>query len=206
MVQKINLKNILLIQILIFLNLGNELFAANLADIKGAERDSSVQAFWSSLQHLCGQSFKGEIMAAAQNDTTFAGKELIMHVRKCDNDNIRIPFFVGDDRSRTWVVTLTSSGILLKHDHRHKDGSADKVTMYGGHTTNNGDRNKQVFPADLETAHMLPAAIGNVWWIEVYPGKKFMYNLRRVNTDRLFSVSFDLSKPIENPGQPWGIE
>jgi hypothetical protein len=167
-------------------------------------KDTTEQIFWKELTALCGKSYKGSIIAGPANDTTFAGKELIMHVRKCSEKEIRIPFFVGDDSSRTWVLTRTDNGIQLKHDHRHKDGSPDKVTMYGGHTSNFGSRIRQVFPADQETAEMLPAAIGNVWWIDIVPGESYIYNLRRVNTDRLFSVSFDLKTPVENPGPPWG--
>ena len=58
-----------------------------------------------------------------------------MHVRKCTADTIRIPFHVGDDASRTWVVTRTTTGYRLKHDHRHRDGSEDKLTQYGGNST-----------------------------------------------------------------------
>jgi hypothetical protein len=167
-------------------------------------KDTSEIIFWRELTALCGKSYKGSIIAGPANDTTFAGKELIMHVCKCSEKEIRIPFFVGDDSSRTWVLTLTDKGIQLKHDHRHRDGSPDKVTMYGGHTSNCGSRIRQIFPADQETAVMLPAAIGNVWWIDINPGENFIYNLRRVNTDRLFSVRFDLKTPVENPGPPWG--
>ena len=48
-----------------------------------------------------------------------------MHVRECSEDAIRIPFHVGEDRSRTWVVTRTANGLRLKHDHRHEDGSEE---------------------------------------------------------------------------------
>ena len=48
-----------------------------------------------------------------------------MHVRSCEENRIRIPFFVGDDKSRTWVLTFDSDQIQLKHNHRHEDGSVD---------------------------------------------------------------------------------
>jgi len=169
-----------------------------------SDKDTTQQIFWKELTLLCGKSFEGSIIAGPANDTTFAGKKLIMHVRKCTENEIKIPFFVGNDSSRTWVLTRTDNGIQLKHDHRHKDGSPDKVTMYGGHTSNFGSKIRQIFPADQETAEMLPAATGNVWWIDIHPGESYIYNLRRVNTDRLFSVRFDLKKPVENPGPPWG--
>ena len=129
-----------------------------------------------------------------------------MHVRSCDKNKIRIPFFVGNDSSRTWVLTLDEAGILLKHDHRHTDGSPDKITMYGGHTSHFGSSSRQFFPADQETSDLLPAAIGNIWWIDLVPGEYYAYNLRRVNTDRLFTVRFDITVPIDPPGKPWGWE
>jgi hypothetical protein len=55
-----------------------------------------------------------------------------MHVRTCSENALRIPFHVGDDHSRTWVITRTENGLRLKHDHRHEDGSEDAVTQYGG--------------------------------------------------------------------------
>jgi len=170
------------------------------------ERDSTQLIFWKELQNLCGSAFSGEIVAGGENDTVFGNKDLIMHVRSCSEQRIRIPFFVGADSSRTWVLTLGDAGLELKHDHRHADGTPDEVTMYGGMTSNFGASYRQYFPADQETANMLPAAIGNIWWIDVVPGEYFSYNLRRVNTPRLFSVRFDITRPIETPGAPWGWE
>ncbi len=161
--------------------------------------------FWTELKKLCGKAFAGTVAAAPSDDTTFKDKELVMHVRACETNRIRIPFFVGADRSRTWVLTRQSNGrILLKHDHRHEDGKPDKVTMYGGLTTNPGLSTRQVFPADQETADILPAAAPNVWWIELVPGEHFSYNLRRMGSERFFSIKFDLKKEIAAPPAPWG--
>ena len=161
-------------------------------------------AFWDSLQKICGKAFAGTVAAAPADDTTFKGKELVMHVRACERDRIRIPFFVGDDKSRTWVLTRKKDRILLKHDHRHEDGKPDKVTMYGGWTSNGGASDRQSFAADQETVDIIPAAAANVWWIEIVDGKYFTYNLRRMGTERYFSVKFDLSKEIAAPTAPWG--
>ena len=92
--------------------------------------------FWAELQKLCGKAYAGAVAAAPVDDTTFKDKELVMHVRACEKNRVRIPFFVGADKSRTWVLTKKKDQILLKHDHRHEDGTPDKVTMYGGWTTN----------------------------------------------------------------------
>ncbi len=171
-----------------------------------ASGGTNQEVFWQELQKICGKAYSGTIMAGGENDTVFGNKALVMHVRACDDQRIRIPFFVGADSSRTWVLTLDDEGILLKHDHRHRDGSPDEVTMYGGKTSNFGASTMQYFPADQETADLLPAAIGNIWWIELVPGEYFSYNLRRVNTPRVFSVLFNLKEPIVVPGKPWGWE
>jgi hypothetical protein len=161
-----------------------------------------VQKFWNQLKTLCGKSFEGQLILP-ENDKDFGGKRLVMHVRSCEENRIRIPFFVGDDKSRTWILTYSDSRIQLKHDHRHKDGSSDEITMYGGTTTNSGQATIQVFPADQETKKMISAAASNVWWITL-DDKEYTYNLRRLGTDRVFRVVFDLTKEIETPDEPWG--
>ena len=163
------------------------------------------QQFWNQLEKICEKSFAGEVVAAPANDTTFKNKLLVMHVRSCSENVIRVPFMVGEDRSRTWVFSREGEQLQLKHDHRHPDGAEDSITQYGGMTTNTGLSTLQVFPADQFTTQLLPAAATNVWWVELVEGKYFTYNLRRMGTDRWFSVRFDLSKEIETPPAPWGF-
>lgn len=160
--------------------------------------------FWAELQKLCGKSFGGTLVSAPENDTDFKGKALVMHVRSCEKNRIRIPFFVGEDRSRTWILTRKKDRILLKHDHREKDGTPDEITMYGGWTTNRGSATRQVFPADQETVDILPAAATNAWWIDLVSGESYTYNLRRMGTERFFSIKFDLTKEVKTPEAPWG--
>ena len=88
-----------------------------------------ADAFMASLQSLCGKAFEGRVVTADPADASFSGKRLVMHVRECSPGELRIPFHVGEDRSRTWIVTRTASGLRLKHDHRHADGSPDELTM-----------------------------------------------------------------------------
>ena len=165
---------------------------------------SAQDAFWGSLQSLCGQAFAGTVVESVPPDTSFAGKELVMHVRQCEESVIRVPFFVGDDRSRTWVISRTSEGLRLKHDHRHEDGSEDAVTQYGGDTAQLGSAVSQEFPADTLTASLVPAAATNIWTVEIQPGQSFAYALRRGGSERRFRVEFDLTKPIPAPPPPWG--
>jgi len=162
---------------------------------------TKLDSFWTALQQHCGKSYEGVIISGATAD--FKDKKLVMHVKACEENRIRIPFNVGDNRSRTWVLTKKKSSITLKHDHRHEDGSEDTVTQYGGTSTNEGFANMQIFPADLQTQKTIPAAASNVWWITINDSS-FTYNLRRIGSDRLFTVSFNLKQPIETPLAPWG--
>src|SRR5690606_35617578 len=141
-------------------------------------------------------------------DADFASQRLIMHVRDCSADEMRIPFNVGENRSRTWIISRTDTGLRLKHDHRHEDGSEDVLTMYGGDTISEGTAERQEFPADehsrqLFTANNIPQSITNVWAVEVHPGRIFAYELRRPN--RHLRVEFDLTRPVDTPAPSWGV-
>lgn len=165
---------------------------------------ASVAAFWSALQSLCGNAYAGTIEESVPPDTVMSLATLVMHVRECSADTIRIPFHVGSNRSRTWVVTRTPAGLRLKHDHRHEDGVPDSVTQYGGDTRDAGAATRQEFHADSLTAALIPAARTNIWTIEVVPGQRFVYALRREGTERRFRAAFDLTTPVAAPPPPWG--
>lgn len=176
-------------------------------------RDGVPQsAFFDRIGQLCGKAFAGRIVAdrpAPTGADPFSGKALVMQVRECSGDTIRIPFHVGDDRSRTWVLTRTAPGLRLKHDHRHEDGSADAVTMYGGDTRSPGTVSRQEFPVDAESQAMFTregrsVSNTNVWALEIAPGRSFVYELAREG--RLFRVEFDLAVPVAAPPPPWGAE
>lgn len=174
---------------------------------RNGERDAAV-AFMAALEGHCGQAFEGRILVnepQAANDP-FAGRKLVMHVREC-GEAIRIPFHVGEDRSRTWVLTRTGSSVRLKHDHRHEDGSADALTQYGGDSRASGTAVRQEFPADeysqdLFRQRNLAASTANVWAMEIEPDRRFVYELAR--PARLFRVEFDLARPVPLPPAPWG--
>jgi hypothetical protein len=125
-------------------------------------------------------------------------------VRQCSEDEVRIPFHVGDNHSRTWIVTRTADGLRLKHDHRHEDGTEDDLTQYGGDTQDAGTGERQEFHADAHTIELLPAAATNIWTMEVHPGRTFAYALRREGTERRVRVEFDLTREVETPPTPWG--
>ena len=169
-----------------------------------AQTEAAPAVFWNELQKLCGKAFAGSVAAAPVDDTTFKDKALVMHVRSCEADRIRIPFVVGNDRSRTWILTRKGNRFELRHDHRHADGKPDAVTMYGGWTTSDGLPTRQMFPADQKTVDVIAAAATNVWWIDLVPGESFSYNLRRMGSERYFSIKFDLKTTTKAPDAPWG--
>jgi len=165
---------------------------------------AAQESFWSALIALCGNAFGGRVVESTPPDTVMGRATLVMHVRECQGDTVRIPFHVGTNRSRTWVITRTSAGLRLKHDHRHEDGSEDSVTQYGGDTRAASDSIQQEFFADSLTASLIPAARSNVWTIELDRNQRFVYALRREGTDRRFRAEFDLSRPVPVPPAPWG--
>ena len=167
-----------------------------------AQKESPAKQFWDTLQSHCGQAYQGTLVLP-EKDEAFGGKKLAMHLRSCSDTIIKIPFFVGEDKSRTWILTYVNDRIRLQHDHRHKDGTEDDINFYGGIASNSGKPNIQFFPADKHTQTMIPAAATNVWWITL-DETTFTYNLRRLGTERVFKVVMDLTSPIPTPDAPWG--
>jgi hypothetical protein len=160
--------------------------------------------FWAALQALCGKAFEGRVVEGTEHsDEAFRKERLVMHVRTCGPTEVRIPFHVGADRSRTWVVTPTATGLRLKHDHRHQDGSEDRITQYGGETRAADSPLRRAFFADAHTAALIPAAAENVWTLAIEPGKTFGYALRREKKGRRFRVEVDLTRAVPPPPAPW---
>lgn len=153
-------------------------------------------SFIKSTLAYCGNSYRGQVIFPADGTDPFAGQDLVMHVQSCADSVVMIPFTVGEDRSRTWVIRKTPEGLQLKHDHRHEDGTPDEVTMYGGISTSPEGSLKQQFQADAHTAKLIPAASTNEWTLEISPdGKTFSYILKRDDKMR-FQANFDLTNPI----------
>jgi hypothetical protein len=166
-----------------------------LANCRTAAPPHPADALWNALQPLCGKSFEGRMVEGTEPSDADIGKQrLLMHVRDCSASEIRIPFHVGENRSRTWVLTRTADGVRLKHDHRHEDGTEDRVSQYGGDTRVAGTRSLD-FYADAFTAGLIPTAATNIWTVAV-DGRTFTYALRREAQGRRFRVDFDLTKPV----------
>jgi len=170
-----------------------------------ANTDISAQdQFIANLKTHCGKAYAGKLVSTDAVDADMASQNMTMYV-DCTDDGLRIPFAVGDNRSRTWVFTETDAGLRLKHQHNHKDGSEDAVSMYGGDTADAGSSTRQDFPVDdfskaLFLKEGLDVSVTNIWAVEI-TSKIYAYEMRREN--RLFRVEFDLSKEIPTPLKPW---
>lgn len=177
--------------------------AVSLAD-SGA---NPQQQWWDHLSKLCGKSFQGALTAFnTPTDDGWRSANVVMFVESCQENEIRIPLHVGENRSRTWILTRNGEQIRLKHQHKHEDGTLDAVTWYGGTTSDAGTSNRQTFPVDdyskaLFLANGLPASITNFWNMEVHEDKNFIYEL--VRPGRHFRVSFDITKPVQTPPKAW---
>ena len=114
-----------------------------------SQEQTPSEAFWNTLKSHCGKAYEGTLVLP-EEDEAFGGKKLVMHVRSCDENEIKIPFYVGDDKSRTWILTINDGIISLKHDHRHEDGTEDDVNFYGGTSSNAGKADIQFFNYSFE--------------------------------------------------------
>ena len=197
----------MVIRLLVLVSLSN-LF---LVSVYAQESPSSIPShdgFFRAISELCGKAYSGTVTVDNADSDSFANKKLIMHVRRCNETQLQIPFHVGEDASRTWLITKTGSGLSLKHDHRHGDGTEDVLTQYGGHTVDAGWTQVQSFPADqyskeLFVENAIPQSVGNTWQMYIYP-ERFTY--RMIRQGREFRVDFDLTNPVEAPPAPWGYD
>lgn len=149
----------------------------------------SSDSFFKNLSLLCGKQFTGAAIFPTTTDDPFFGKVLTAKISSCSATEIRIPFQVGEDKSRTWILTKTKQGLQLKHDHRHADGTPDTQTNYGGMANQKGNSSMQYFEADAETAKLIPAAATNVWKIQLSEDRQSLtYYLERNGKRRFWAV------------------
>lgn len=179
------------------------LMALSSAFAVSAAAGNVQDTFFQNLQGLCGHSYVGTVVDGNESDDKWRQAKIVIHAPACavaTGNEIRIPLHVGEDKSRTWIISKTDSGLRLKHDHRHKDGTPDAVSIYGGDTAEEGSAVKQSFPVDdfskaLFVENGLNASVTNTWIMQLVKGKRLSYRLSRPG--RSFQVDFDLSTPIQ---------
>lgn len=135
--------------------------------------------YMSTLQGMCGQRFEGGLTYAIDPANPYVGQKMSTEI-VCTATDVRMPVTVGADRSRTWIFTRTGTALDLRHDHRHPDGTADAVTMYGGLANDAGSALSQSFVADAVTFKLFPGSETNIWTISFSPdGLRLTYHLDR---------------------------
>lgn len=152
--------------------------------------------FIQNLKPYCGETYLGTPVYPEGDANPFAGNELLVVFETCEDKVLKMPFWVGEDKSRTWILTLEDDGkLLFKHDHRHADGTPDEITNYGGYANTSGSSSSQFFPADAFTADLIPAAATNEWAFVFDAEKETLAYILKRDGQLRFSVSFDLSTP-----------
>ncbi|MEM9300553.1 MAG: alpha/beta fold hydrolase [Pseudomonadota bacterium] len=187
------------------------LLATSFATSILAEESPVSDTFFDQLNQLCGARFVGESVFPEDPGDAFRGQQLVAEFSHCDGNQVRIPFAVGEDRSRTWILTRQEDGgLLFKHDHRHADGTPDEITNYGGFAAGPGSPLSQSFPADAFTAELIPEAATNVWTLIVSAdGTELTYDLTRRGAPRFRAIlrrsaADDAPKPVVIVHGAWG--
>lgn len=164
--------------------------------------------FFNKLTAHCGNAYEGRVSVGDEElDADWMAARIVIEIKECSANRIRIPLHVDNDHSRTWVFARGVEGLALKHDHRLENGSQDAVTGYGGNTVSFGTPDNQVFPTDdysklMFSEHGMVASVNNTWVVSFPSENTLRYQL--VRDDRDFQVEVDLSKPVATPPAPWG--
>ena len=157
------------------------------------------EAFWNTLEGLCESAHEGELLRAPEGDTQVdPDARLVVHFWECGDDELRFPFHVGEDRSRTWFFIRHEDGIELRHDHRYEYGTEEENTWYGAVTTDEGTEHRQEFVREVD-------GVLSGWRVEILPGERYTYGTIRDGEWR-HHLEFDLSDAVEVPPLPWGHE
>ncbi len=170
-------------------------------------QDDFAKAYFLNLKTLCtAEAYAGRLVTSDLADRDFQEAKIIMGPARCTKDTIDIPLAVAADRSRIWKISKTPTGLRLKHDHTHTDGTKDALTQYGGDSLGQGTHYRQSFSVDAETRALFTRADisvsnQNTWAMDIYPGFSFSYEMWR--PERHFRLVFDLSSPVVPPPAPW---
>jgi hypothetical protein len=159
------------------------------------------RAFLARYSAYCGQAFAGRsVLVDLGDDHPLDGASLTMIVEHCAEDQVRIPFHVNEDRSRTWQLTMLPDGLRLSHDHRYEDGTEQEANLYGGFADERGTSTVQFFPADARTIADRPAREINVWSKEFdLVNERYYYRLH-LRGELRYEAEFDLRRPLPSIG------
>ncbi|WP_069132693.1 hypothetical protein [Rhodohalobacter halophilus] len=163
-----------------------------------SSQSNNPKKFLENYSQYCGYAYEGSTnFVDLSSGDLFEHARLIINLTDCEDDEIRIPFHIDEDTSRTWIVKMTSQGLHLSHDHRYPDGKEYDNNFYGGYADHEGSSSIQYFPADQRTVDERPARAANRWAKEIDTvNHKYYYRLY-LNGELRLETEFDLSQPIE---------
>lgn len=168
----------------------------------GAPPDNGSQ-FLANLGEYCGYSYEGRTtefsLGSGDGEHPLENPRMLMVLEECSDDEIRIPFHVDDDQSRTWVLQMRHGQLHLSHDHRYPDGTEYNQNMYGGYSDARGSGRKHFFPADEFTITERPQRDINIWSKEIDPDNDRYYYRLYLEGQLRFEATFDLSNPLPIP-------
>ncbi len=94
--------------------------------------------FLENLSQYCGYAYEGRTtefaLGTGDDDHPLEDPRMLMILEDCSEEEIRIPFHVDDDTSRTWILEMRDGTLHLSHDHRYPDGTEYDQNMYGGYS------------------------------------------------------------------------
>lgn len=167
-----------------------------ISSLVSAQSPSDNQsAFLANLKTLCGNTYSGVVVHPETPPRGFTDP-LLAHFTVCDDHVVHIPFHVGENTSRTWMLTISEDGLLFKHDHRHPDGTPENMTEYGGWANDEGTPLMQRFPADEYTISLRESLKSHIWVIELSDDlSTYSYSLY-LYENLYFRADFDLTNPV----------
>lgn len=150
--------------------------------------------FFAAVSSHCGHSLYGRLVSNDTRDAALIGKAIVGRFALCTASEVRINIAVGDDTSRTWVISRTPGGLRLKHLHLHKDGTEEEVSRYGGDATRPGTAQRQEFPPDAFSKDLFarrerPWDTTKAFWaVEARPSEFYAHELRDPAIGRFFRL------------------
>lgn len=156
--------------------------------------------FLANIGAYCGHSYEGRTtefsLGSGDGQHPLENPRMLMVMEECSEDEVRIPFHVDDDQSRTWILQMREGRLHLSHDHRYPDGTEYDQNMYGGYSDSRGTGHKHFFPADEFTISERPQRNINVWSKEIDPENDRYYYRLYLEGQLRFEATFDLSNPL----------
>ncbi len=162
------------------------------------EITNDERAFLDNLISLCNKTFEGKQTFMIEERESWEEKNFIMHVVKCDANEVHIPFHLDEDKSRTWMFLVDEKGLRFRHDHRYEDGTPEEKTLYGGYADGKGTQFRQHFPIDNYSVNLLEDNKRKRQWNVVLSEDMSTFSYKLLYHDELiFQADFDLTKPIK---------